>query len=274
MFQRGAVSGLVRKCVIGWALSRPAPSSIPTSRLDLMRGRNYGFVRLLDEEGHPRFISKNKGAGGVYGTLFDKEGGRQERFLTYADAVKFQLEIIDYYGELEFHYRSAAHFLLWRLLPLRPCLLMWERLAQWRARHRTLVRVQRIEILRILLDLDQEKGISVPTIAQILHGKRVWFHPRINASLKYYELVLESFVESGEAEKIDNYYYSASSKAVATLAEFELQEERHRHLLGQQRMMIVLTMVLAVSAAASVEPTSWVVELAEKLWSQIATAFL
>jgi len=84
---------------------------------------------------------------------------------------------------------------------------------------------------------------SYVAIVQGLNGIRAFGHPHIDDTQRYYELVLNSLVESGDLERRE-IYYSLSPHALVTLSGYEVEERRHRAEIRQQRILGFLTFVL------------------------------
>ena len=79
-----------------------------------------------------------------------------------------------------------------------------------------------------------------------LYSIRWIVHPDKNMQDKKLILYLDSFVESGDLICTNRHYsYTITGKALLTLDEYEESERRHQDNVRLQRLMVLLTLIMA-----------------------------
>ena len=106
----------------------------------------------------------------------------------------------------------------------------------------------RHELLRFIVNkYGTEKDFGLLMLSTAMYSLRFFKNPQRPNIQKKIQLYLDSFVASGELE-IKNYRYRITGKAIVTLEQFEIDERRHRDSLKNQRRVLWLTIVIALSA--------------------------
>ncbi|WP_142081681.1 hypothetical protein [Roseinatronobacter monicus] len=77
-------------------------------------------------------------------------------------------------------------------------------------------------------------------------------HPEFKQQMRYYRLVLDSLVASGDLEELKKGQFSLSPKALATLDYYEEADRRHQDNLRQQRRLGWLTFALVLVGATQI----------------------
>lgn len=165
-----------------------------------------------------------------------------------------RLELQHYYRDASFAYRSVLRCFLARLFALDWLCWIWgkasEVFKQWLYTKRFRLVNDRIEVLRSVIELNDE-GLAEPPgfdVARRLHGDRFILmdgHEKVTATV---ERLLESLVADGYLQKTANGYH-APGKAMAGLLALQAELRRERQARFSQIMMVVLTMILAISSA-------------------------
>ncbi|MBE0553937.1 MAG: hypothetical protein IH625_09625 [Rhodobacteraceae bacterium] len=193
----------------------------------------------------------------------------------FEDSVEVPLSEIDdwsvrfrrYYGFMTINYENLRDFFYAEctLYPQRQHVRGW--LSQTTYNYRTRFRHDRIEVLRKLVDLhlteaEKNTGLlftgSKKDIVELLssfYGNRIYGHPNHEAESARFRLILESLAETGEVKKHNMHEFELNAGAVATISNYELEERRHKDSVRQNRLLLVVTIVMAVAAivqAASV----------------------
>jgi hypothetical protein len=159
--------------------------------------------------------------------------------------------VVDYYREIEIRYDSAGEYLLHQLFGYRHLARINDRFQQFRFNRRRLVRRDRIAVLRAIAEAtirrDDARFSRVGIMAE-LYGMRWPLHPEGDSVERYCELMLESLAAAGDLTSTDGYEYRLAPGGLRTLADFELEERRHRQMRSRQTATIFLTVVLAAIA--------------------------
>lgn len=196
---------------------------------------------------------------GLEGWCFVDDKPRADASLPNAQIAKLPFEIIHHYREFKLTTKSPALFILQRFLGY-PFLTAWKhRVAQFLFNRRRLARQDRITVLRYIFDRTVENSnyrTSSLDLPSNIYGMRFWGRDDHDSHLSYYQIVLDSLLESGDLRTVGQ-GYALSPKAVATLDAHETQQERHQDNVGIQRKIAVITVVLAVLAAAQMGTAVW-----------------
>ncbi|WP_112310359.1 hypothetical protein [Pseudogemmobacter bohemicus] len=238
---------LVVRLAIGLALKRPTPDTIPLSGEDQLRARNYcrAYIGTVHTDLYIAVTGRSR--KGVTGLLWNgtAQGGNvsslQNKFLP-----SYPVVIQTYYGEAEIHY-SPGVFLLSHVVPLSWLNLYRGRFLQWMFNRKPLVRRERYDVLRWAYDRGLAQGttdISPETFLKETSSLRWMRHPKGGETLRYYSLVFESLLGSGDLQRPAGQGYRLAPQALATLSRLEEDNRRHKDNLRQQSIMAVLTFAL------------------------------
>ncbi len=111
---------------------------------------------------------------------------------------------------------------------------------------KTLVRSERMNVLNHFVEKTIEKPGFYVTPIQLgvnLNKQRWIFHPDRAKHQSHYRLLLDSLAETGELSK-EGIAYSVTGKALATLAEFEQEQQRHQDNFNSAKTTHRLTIAL------------------------------
>lgn len=234
-----------RKWAFRLALRRPAPNEIPMSHN--LQGRNYFTVYLGEIEERWRLRVESVQAECVNG-YWHENGAGHPASVPNSLIHTFSFRIIHYYKELQLEYRSPIKFIFDQFFFGASLKLAKERCAQFFFNQRALVRRDRIQVVRLILDRtlqDRNYRTSEFGMMTMLYGPRWVQHPNYRNLANYYRIVLDSLVVSGDLSRADN-AYALAPQAFVTLADFEQDEQRHRDQIRHQKVLGALTAALVV----------------------------
>ncbi|MFT6907864.1 MAG: hypothetical protein ACJAS1_004552 [Oleiphilaceae bacterium] len=116
-----------------------------------------------------------------------------------------------------------------------------------------------MELLRHLLGrkIDNPKDEIYPLLLAVQKYSRKWlYHPNKDKHKAHLELVLDSFVDSGELIK-KNMNYVVTCKALVTLSEFEFNVQRHQDQIKTAKVGNRLTWAIVVVGVAGILSQAW-----------------
>lgn len=236
------------KLAIRRALLKKSPDRIPLSGERVFL-RNYYTANLGDNEHRWRFIVQREVADGFVGLWFEKIGKEsEERTINFNKLAEYDILIVHYYKELEIRFSSAIEFWLNNLLYLHWWRYTVYRLSLFLLARKNLSRAKRLQVLQFFHDKSMDNwdyAAGPEGIMTEIYGPSWRLHPDNERLFRYYELVLESLVESGDLES-KSHQYVMKPKALHTLFIAEEDERRHTDNRKQQKYIILLTVVLAV----------------------------
>jgi hypothetical protein len=241
------------------ALNRPPPLNQDIFT-DIPPGSDYFFIYLHDDDGKKRFIVQSLDNEGVTGLWFDdpNQPGEQRK-LTNAELASMDVSFLHIYGKARFSYTTAWSFFraLGTFYPVRE--VYRDRIEQRRFNRMELVRADRMRLLEHFLRKTVEKPdyhSSVVALMAGLYTLRLMDHPRYDETEQYYELLLNSLVQSGELQR-NGASYSMTDRTIPTLEHLQGQKERHDDNIKQQHRIGWLTAVLICVAIIQAVITIW-----------------
>ena len=232
---------------INLAIRKPAPDRISLS-LPKCMGNDFYEIVIKIPALNWELRCKSKENSGYSGYLWvDDLGGSEATVLTETlKSYHYQVKIIHYKDCYQFKYNSKTSFLANYLFQLYRLSILGEKLSQTIFNKRTLIRSERMECLQYIA----EKTVEIPNyitssvmLCGEIHSTRWLFHPQKGEILRHHVLLLDSLVESGELKK-ENHGYKVTGKALATLSEFEKEQQKHHDNLNAARTAHSLTKAL------------------------------
>lgn len=241
------------------ACRKPAPDRIPLSSNDrkinyivpkISASEGVGFDILVDSVQNSSITGRQWG-----GARYERECSLPIRYLSEAE-----LEVRHYYRGITINYDGVSDFLFGEFTFLSFRAYFWETFSQVVFNSTTRFRHDRVDILRRLVnrhvakskDTDtfpgMPRGVSIVGLFHDIYSVRVFGHPRFGIEAAQFELLVESLVSSGDMEQ-EGGVYTITPQAVETIANYELQERRHRISKMQNWIMVALTTVIAISTA-------------------------
>lgn len=257
MLTRSSIS--IKKGAIRKALKRAAPNTIPFSGLEKLKKRDYYTVRLFDKSTDTSFLVKGICDEGLKGYWFQGAGPEHGKCASIPNKYisSFDIKITHYAHELEIRYDTAIYFFLgtYTFKALRAVLK--HRFRVWAYSKRKLPRQDRVEVLTWAygwtLDHDGANATFSPMTFLIhRHGPLIAHHPELEQQKRYYRLILDSLIMSGDLEKSKYGQFCLAPKALATLDNYEETDRRHKDNLRQQRRLGRLTLALVLIGAAQI----------------------
>ncbi|PXX13955.1 hypothetical protein C8R27_11824 [Nitrosomonas ureae] len=239
---------VINKLALKFAVRKRAPKKIPMSG-DASRNNDFHSVYLIYENDKWGLLVEDISKEGIVGKSFD--GKKYENLCCIRWDNIGQVEYIfrHYFKGFEFVEKSPLKFLLSKLLFTYKFFVAKDKLEQFIFNRKTLVRHQRIDILRNIVEQylgSKDTNIKFHPILYLktIYGDHWIFHPEKDRILKYYTLMFNSLTKSGELNKNEGTSYTINAAALNTMAAFEEEEQKHRDAIGQQKKIIWLTLAL------------------------------
>lgn len=189
------------------------------------------------------------GQGGVEETLTVEDVG----------ASKFELRIERYYRGYQFDFTDPKGFLLAEVFQWHKLIKSRDRISQSIYNKRRLVREERIDLLRYLVErkIENPRDEICPLILAVQRCSRKWlYHPDKDRHKAHLELVLDSFLTSGDLVKKSTNYV-VTGKALVTLSEYELSVQRHRDQINTAKVGNRLTWAIVIVGVAGILSQVW-----------------
>ncbi|KVK60676.1 MULTISPECIES: hypothetical protein [Agrobacterium] len=229
------------------ALRHPLPRMIPTSP-PASRANNYFAVELFYDETDRRHALVEADLGHAYKGIFFNEafGGGHHCSILKPQVSRLRFKVRHYYHGYEISTHSALLFILQQSVRYPFWAVTKDKARQYLFNRKTLVRYDRIELLRVFVQKTTDnRNYAVDTISllQDLYSYRGFGHPQRQSVTNHYRLILKSFSETGDLA-FTNGKYSLTGQGVATLAQYELEERRFKESIGQQKLVGKLTLVV------------------------------
>jgi hypothetical protein len=238
----------LNRWAISKALTKPATNRIPRSLPGAKKLDCYVVYAGGPEDKWPLLVDKLDKRG-VTGRWWDGESHSYEASLPNELLFSGQIYISRYIETYEFRHESMAGFLIQELLAWPILVKVTNRVRQNLFNKRKLVRQERIAVLKIILaaTLSNRNFLIDPvSLASSIHSYRIFYHPQKDDLINYYNLLLKSFVETGDLLPHEGISYKLASKALATLADFETDDRKHHDQVKQQKLIVILTLALVV----------------------------
>lgn len=235
----------ITRCAIRLALRRPAPDSIPRS-LPKAKDVNCYVVELGGPDAGWPLLADSIRPRGVEGRWLEGDTYELSASIPNAQLRPMHCQFTHFIGIYEFRYRSALAFLAQEFLLLPQLSILRDKASQFIFNRKTLVRKERVEILRLAIEATVENSkyeLHPMSLATRIYSNRWIFHPRKTQILNYFSLLLDSLADSGDLTRKDG-GYKLAPKALVTLSQYEEEERKHQAMLVQQRAMKWLTFVL------------------------------
>lgn len=218
------------------AVRKPAPSRIPLSLPSASSNDFYSIELSRDDS---RILVVGKEELGFNCIVFGDEelGIRKVLDVDKEYCSQCRLRIEHYYRGYQFTYTSAAKFIFLDFIKWHKVLVFKDGIDQSLYNSRTLVREERLDVLKYLVEKKIEDGRDFNSITMAVDKKtRKWFyHPDKDRYRVHLQLILDSFVESGDLKK-QEHGYRVTGKALITLSEYELNVQRHNDSLKSAKM--------------------------------------
>ncbi len=242
------------------ALEKPAPERITLSSPGAMDNDFYS-VKLEDTESNTRILIRKRKKAGYEALVWKGEQPGKAKTLSEEDIdpAKFDLRIEHYYQGYQFDYTDPGKFLLMDLARWHKLVKFRDPVSQSLYNKKRLVREERMELLRHLVErkIDNPRDEIYPLMLAVQKYSRKWlYHPDKDKHKAHLELVLDSFVDSGELTKKGTNYV-VTGKALVTLSEFELNVQRHQDQIKTAKVGNRLTWAIVFVGVAGIVSQVW-----------------
>lgn len=238
------------------SLKKKGPSRF-TYRNDI----DYYFPRLINQTGEKRVsIEKLTPCFAIGRTWREDHLEKSETKVPLSDLHKWNIEISRVYGFLRWDYSSDWSFWSLELTFGMERAHIWEKFSQTLYNRNLRARNSRIETLTKIVELQKNKvanefgsaffernSFSFLSIAEEIYGWRIHQHPDRKRILIDLRITVESLVSSGDFQKNRNSEYQISPKALKTISDFALDEQRHKDSFRLSKGMFLATFVIAVA---------------------------
>ncbi|MBU0584021.1 MAG: hypothetical protein KKB66_16005 [Alphaproteobacteria bacterium] len=248
-----------------WAIKlgrrRPAPNTIPLSPPRSL-ANNFHQTQLHEAEDPERYLLiDHLTEHGVEGIFFNGVGeSGYPSSISYSQLGYFKFDNRHYLYGYELRTQSAPLFILQRLIGFARIAIWQDKAAQFLFNRRQLVRRERIELLRFIIDntlKDNDYRTSAPFLMHAINSRRSFSHPNSGQTMNHYRWLLDALVASGHLS-LENHAYRLTPNGINGLAEYELEERRYNEVLRQQKLVGRLTIALVVVGAVQ----AWVIWMA------------
>ena len=237
------------------ALEKPAPERITLS-LPGAQENDFYSVKLEDSESNTRILIRARIKDGYEALVWEGEQPGETKTLAEndIDPEKFDLRIEHYYQGYQFDYTDPVRFLLAGIVGWHKIVKCRDHISQSLYNKKHLIREERIALLRHLVErkIDNPRDEIYPLMLAIQKYSRKWlYHPDKEKHKAHLELVLESFVDSGELNKRGTNYV-VTGKALVTLSEYELNVQQHEDQIRTARVGNRLTWAIVIVGIAGI----------------------
>ena len=245
---------MLLRCAISTALRNQAPDEFRVvDRADGAHQPVFGYhvVMLVDGADEPwKFLVTGVDREGLSGR-HDNEAVR----LSWSEAKAARLLATHFLGAYRYEHRSPmslllCHYLGWDRLKRRVDKIMSMLLDL-----REPVRIQRMELLRHLARRKIDYGERPVGIVQLqleIYGYRGFRHRSRGRISNLLRLLVDSLVESEDVRAQGADRFEISARGIATLSEFDANEQRHKDDLRIKRALNLLTLALVIVGAGQV----------------------
>lgn len=236
-----------KRAALWLALRRKPPVSNDPFDDDPARG-NFFVNYLHEKDGRKRFIVRDMDTDGVSGLWFDEDRGNgQPKKLTNEELKDFSLSFVHHYHGAPMTTYGNLFAFFWGIFTFYPLRRRWwDKVGQDEYNRKPLIRSGRLEVLTFFLHQTVKRGsykAGTVSLMADMFSMRFFGHPDEKETSTYYELVVDSLVESKDLQAEEGgLYYSLSKQGLTTLSAYEEEERRHRDNIRVQVLIGVLTL--------------------------------
>ncbi|RWB30516.1 MAG: hypothetical protein EOQ43_15310 [Mesorhizobium sp.] len=230
-------------------MKRPAPDRIPLSPPRSLTN-NFFVVHLVERVFVKEHLVRGLVPEGVKVLYFNGNGEPgYEAIIPNRMLGTFEFKLDHYLWGYTIVYRAPLLYLLQRLFGHAYWLVFWEKRKQSFFNAETLVRHDRIEVLRYFItktEAEHDFRIGPIGLMEDLHTHRSFSHPQHDRLLQYYQMLLESLADAGYLGACQHHSFGLLPKGMSGLSEYELEERRHTDNKKQQSRIGWLTVALVM----------------------------
>ena len=219
------------------------------------------FWALLETDENKEFKLgvKNIQDEGIMGITWNADDCENECCIPNSWLAGYEFTATHCLGQYTFRYSNLSSFLLREIFWIPVIEINIDRFTQHLFNSFTPKRTHRIEVLKTVVEFtieqeasdnfifDEDMGTDALSIMQRIHSIRIGRHQDYGRSDAHLDLTLESLIESHDIEKREN-GYRAKGKALSTIAQYELENRRHKDRKLQNNLLLMLTAFLAFSS--------------------------
>lgn len=226
------------------ALQKPSPARIPLS-LPKCSSNDFFTVHLERPDKDWNFFCEKVSDSELKGYVWTGNQDVKQKSLQKSEInIKGTIiKITHYYKGTILEYDSAISFFWARVTQRHKLIYRKENIAQIIFNSKKLLRADRIQVLEYILGKtkeDHKYSVSALSLATELYSKRWFRHPERSEIQNQYNLILESLVSTGDLHK-ENQAYKLKPKALDTISEYELNQQRHFDNQNNEKKTRVLT---------------------------------
>ena len=260
------------------AMRRPAPDRVPRSGPRAEGVDCYSVdIRTLDGI-HCDVLVRGVSKEYLTGTAWNGDRYADPVDLPFWILGDFEFSAKHYIGIYEASFSSVWKFVLQESIRWPYVEVAWEKLKQKIFDMRTPRRMQRIAVLKKLIEIrldvrennafvQQQGYIQEFDLLREMYGIRIFGHPEFDALHRQNHMILESLVSTGDViADAPNRRYAAHGSALQTIARYEEDNRRYRSQIFLNRVVAVLIFFTALAAIVQVIESKTVVEIAKALF--------
>lgn len=234
---------------INRALKKPAPFSYSVTRPGSL-SHDFCSVRFESLEGDEKILVYQKDHDVYKGFRWGVSGDREDVIFDSRElnVQEYSMQIVHFYKGHEFSFCSAAKFLIFNIFRLHRLLALRERASQFWYNQKQLLRHERIDVLRHMIDRKLENHndiVNTVSLLMTMESRKFIYHPDKEKHLARLKLILDSFVTSGDV-KIVSSGYVITPQAFITLTSHALDEQYHNDQVKAARVGNKLSCVIGV----------------------------
>jgi hypothetical protein len=256
------------------AMRSPSPPTFPVSGPpEEFQGRNF-YVVYVNDGTFTYYVDAAEDEDVVAKYREHDKAPLQEARFTYSKLSQLEVRYNHYFNELTLSGNSTVWFLAKHFLGVNYLTLLHRRVVRYFRSLRTVNRDRRIDLLSQVAEMSlSQRNFRFEPISLITqrHGGYYWaeFRNR-DETIAYYKVMLDSWVDTGELSRDQNFSFVVNPKAFATLAEHEIQDQRHQGLLRAQRSVVWLTLALVFVGVLQIqELRAFVIRFGIEAWARL-----
>ncbi len=262
----------MKKQIAAWLLpkllAKKSPSSIPRTGEAGKKMNCYSIYLGADDEKPTHLLDGyDQNTQELIGLAPDANGYfRNEVILPIDKVLEEGINVYFYYGLSTQRYTNMYILALYQVIPLDKLVIRLKRcrlaVSQAIFNKKKLITRDSIQLLQTIVDNQLKEtspstwtnssstGVTACSLMTALYSSKWIEHPASGTEKRRLELHLDALTDSGDLTKGSNGLYLATGRALRTIEEHEELERRHGEAVRQQWLMLFLTLVLAIAAAA------------------------
>ena len=249
---------LLERLILRHALRKPMPVRYSPSKGDNF----YAVIVRFSEDERPNFRIERLERAGFVGTWTDQDGNCMPSCLPFKSMFDpSKLIIFGQYGLHRTQYNGLRDYAtsMATFYPLRLAIREWisQRAYNFALRFRS----NRLEILQAIVekeiaersqgeqdDVFDFRGFYRWFLFEEIYGWRVLGHPEAERQRIVFDLMVESLLSSNDLISSDRDRIQTGPNALVTISAAAESNRRHRDMIFQNAVIIILTAILALKA--------------------------